>query len=52
MENKNLQEAAMILSPDPDRPTTDGGDTGGTGNGTDNPTTGGSGGGQGDDDPK
>lgn len=42
MENKNLQEVAMTLSPDTDNPKT--GDTGGTG-GTDRPTTGGGGGG-------
>ncbi len=48
MENKNLQEVAMTLSPDTDNPTT--GDTGGTG-GTERPTTGGGGTGNGNDDP-
>lgn len=44
MENKNLQEVEMTLSPDTDRPT-----VGGGGTGTD---TGGSGSTGGTDDPK
>ena len=29
MKSENLQAAAMILSPDPDKPTTGGGNSGG-----------------------
>ncbi|WNW01130.1 hypothetical protein RRF68_08990 [Tenacibaculum sp. HL-MS23] len=50
MENKNLEEVAMTLSPDTDNPKTGGGnDTGGIGSGGTGGTGGGGTGGQGGD---